>query len=77
MSAKKDNLVNIGGWLAVNDYDLFDQLRNMVVIYEGLHTYLFSAPLRQGLGDLLDWYTIYPGGGICQSRVVLNTTQLW
>jgi tyrosine phenol-lyase len=39
MSAKKDNLVNIGGWLAVNDYDLFDALRNMVVIYEGLHTY--------------------------------------
>ena len=39
MSAKKDNLVNIGGWLAVNDYDLFDTLRNMVVIYEGLHTY--------------------------------------
>jgi tyrosine phenol-lyase len=39
MSAKKDNLVNIGGWLAVNDSDLFDALRNMVVIYEGLHTY--------------------------------------
>jgi tyrosine phenol-lyase len=39
MSAKKDNLVNIGGWLAVNDYELFDQLRNRVVIYEGLHTY--------------------------------------
>jgi tyrosine phenol-lyase len=39
MSAKKDNLVNIGGWLAVNDADLFDQLRNLVVIYEGLHTY--------------------------------------
>ena len=39
MSAKKDNLVNIGGWLAVNDPDLFDALRNMVVIYEGLHTY--------------------------------------
>jgi tyrosine phenol-lyase len=39
MSAKKDNLVNIGGWLAVNDYDLFDTLRNIVVIYEGLHTY--------------------------------------
>jgi tyrosine phenol-lyase len=39
MSAKKDNLVNIGGWLAVNDDDLFDRLRNMVVIYEGLHTY--------------------------------------
>ena len=39
MSAKKDNLVNIGGWLAVNDPELFDKLRNMVVIYEGLHTY--------------------------------------
>lgn len=39
MSAKKDNLVNIGGWLAVNDQDLFEELRNMVVIYEGLHTY--------------------------------------
>jgi len=39
MSAKKDNLVNIGGWIAVNDYDLFDSMRNMVVVYEGLHTY--------------------------------------
>jgi len=39
MSAKKDSLVNIGGWLAVNDADVFDQVRNMVVIYEGLHTY--------------------------------------
>ncbi|MBN1291550.1 MAG: tyrosine phenol-lyase [Candidatus Latescibacteria bacterium] len=39
MSAKKDHLVNIGGWLAVNDNELFDKLRNMVVIYEGLHTY--------------------------------------
>ncbi len=39
MSAKKDNLVNIGGWLAVNDWDLFEELRNLVVVYEGLHTY--------------------------------------
>ena len=39
MSAKKDHLVNIGGWLAVNDSDLFDKLRNMVVVFEGLHTY--------------------------------------
>jgi tyrosine phenol-lyase len=39
MSAKKDNLVNIGGWLAVRDSDLFNKLRNLVVIYEGLHTY--------------------------------------
>jgi tyrosine phenol-lyase len=39
MSAKKDNLVNIGGWLAVNDDAVFDELRNLVVVYEGLHTY--------------------------------------
>ena len=39
MSAKKDHLVNIGGWLAVNHEDIFDLARNMVVIYEGLHTY--------------------------------------
>jgi tyrosine phenol-lyase len=39
MSSKKDSLVNIGGWLAVNDDALFDELRNLVVLYEGLHTY--------------------------------------
>jgi len=39
MSAKKDHLVNIGGWLAVNDDTLYEELRNQVVIYEGLHTY--------------------------------------
>ncbi|MDX9991765.1 MAG: tyrosine phenol-lyase [Anaerolineales bacterium] len=39
MSAKKDSLVNIGGWLAVNDLNLFEELRNLVVVYEGLHTY--------------------------------------
>ncbi|MFQ5400114.1 MAG: tyrosine phenol-lyase [Anaerolineae bacterium] len=39
MSAKKDNLVNIGGWLAVNHEDVFEMARNMVVVYEGLHTY--------------------------------------
>ena len=39
MSAKKDHLVNIGGWLAVNHEDVFDAARNLVVVYEGLHTY--------------------------------------
>ncbi|MDQ1265486.1 MAG: tyrosine phenol-lyase [Bacteroidota bacterium] len=39
MSGKKDLLVNIGGFVAVNDWDLFEELRNAVVVYEGLHTY--------------------------------------
>ncbi|GAB1372003.1 tyrosine phenol-lyase [Candidatus Kapaibacterium sp.] len=39
MSGKKDLLVNIGGFVAVNDWDIFEELRNMVVVYEGLHTY--------------------------------------
>jgi tyrosine phenol-lyase len=39
MSAKKDPLANIGGFLAVNDAELAEKARNLVVIYEGLHTY--------------------------------------
>ena len=39
MSGKKDALVNIGGWLAMNDDTLFEQASNLVVVYEGLHTY--------------------------------------
>lgn len=39
MSGKKDALVNIGGWLAVNDKDIYEEASNLVVVYEGLHTY--------------------------------------
>jgi tyrosine phenol-lyase len=39
MSGKKDCLVNIGGFLALNEWDVFEEARNMVVVYEGLHTY--------------------------------------
>jgi len=38
-SAKKDCLVNIGGFLATNDKEIFEKTRSMVVVYEGLHTY--------------------------------------
>ncbi len=39
MSAKKDALVNIGGFFACNDDEVFRKAQNLVVVYEGLHTY--------------------------------------
>jgi tyrosine phenol-lyase len=39
MSAKKDLLVNIGGFFACNDDEVFEKAQNLVVVYEGLHTY--------------------------------------
>jgi tyrosine phenol-lyase len=39
MSSKKDHLVNIGGYLAVRDEKVFEEASNLVVVYEGLHTY--------------------------------------
>ena len=39
MSGKKDSLVNIGGWLGLRDERLAERARNLVVVYEGLHTY--------------------------------------
>lgn len=39
VSAKKDLMVNIGGFLATRDKRVFEEARNLVVLYEGLHTY--------------------------------------
>jgi tyrosine phenol-lyase len=39
MSAKKDALVNIGGFLAFNERKYYEEASNLVVVYEGLHTY--------------------------------------
>ena len=39
VSSKKDNLVNIGGFLALRDADLARKARALLVAFEGLHTY--------------------------------------
>jgi tyrosine phenol-lyase len=39
VSAKKDLIVNIGGLVMCNDEDLFDNLRSLIVVYEGMPTY--------------------------------------
>lgn len=39
MSAKKDALVNIGGFLALNDFDLHQTASSLAVLFEGFPTY--------------------------------------
>ncbi|WP_336822163.1 tyrosine phenol-lyase [Sporosarcina sp. USHLN248] len=39
MSGKKDCLVNIGGFLAMNDEELYIRSRELVVVYEGMPSY--------------------------------------
>jgi tyrosine phenol-lyase len=39
VSSKKDNLVNIGGFLALRDPELARKARSLLVAFEGLHTY--------------------------------------
>ncbi len=58
VSAKKDAMVNIGGFIALRDGDLFQKLQNLLILQEGFPTYGGLAgrdleAIARGLRDVL------------------------
>lgn len=39
MSGKKDCIVNIGGFLCLNDFELYTEATGLVVVFEGMPSY--------------------------------------
>jgi len=63
VSAKKDLMVNIGGFLATKNKKVYEEARNMVVIYEGLHTYGGLAgrdmeAMARGIEEMVEYENI-------------------
>ncbi len=63
MSGKKDGIVNIGGFVALNDDDLYQKATSLVVVYEGMPSYggmtgRDMEALARGMYESIDYHFI-------------------